>query len=219
MFQNRSHAGQLLGEKLEHFKGEDVIVLAIPRGGVVVGAEIAKVLDCPLDIIVTKKIGAPGNPELAVGAMGSGGEVIWDENLLSRLSLSKSDLTSQIKNAKLKMQSYVGIKAEHARLKHRHSSKFKVKEKNLKNKTVILTDDGIATGATVEVAIKVIKAQKPKKLIVAMPVAPPETVKKLKPLVDEFICLATPAIFWAVGQFYQEFEQVEDEEVIKILRN
>ena len=205
MFKSRAQAGQLLTEKLKHFKGRDIIVLAIPRGGVVIGAEIAKVLDCPLDIIVTKKIGAPGNPELAVGAMNSGGEVVWDDNLLSRLSLSKSNLVSQVKRAKLKVQIY--------------KRKFKIKEKNLKNKTVILTDDGIATGATAEAAIKVIKAQKPKKLILAVPVTPSDTIKKLESLVDEFICLSSPAIFWAVGQFYQEFEQVEDNQVIRILNS
>jgi len=204
VFKNRVQAGQLLAEKLKYLKGEDVIVLAIPRGGVMVGAEIAKVLNCPLDIIVTKKIGAPGNPELAVGAMGSDGSIVWDKSLLARLSLSISDLAPQVQSAKLKVKSY--------------SAKFKVKEKNLKNKTVILTDDGIATGATVEAAIQVIKNQEPKRLIVAMPVAPPDSIKRLKKIVDEVVCLSTPALFWAVGQFYQEFEQVEDKEVIKMLR-
>jgi len=204
VFKNRVQAGQFLAEKLKHLKGEDLVVLAIPRGGVMVGAEIAKVLNCPLDIIVTKKIGAPGNPELAVGAMGSDGSIVWDKSLLARLSLSISDLAPQVQSAKLKVKSY--------------SAKFKVKEKNLKNKTVILTDDGIATGATVEAAIQVIKNQEPKRLIVAMPVAPPDSIKRLKKIVDEVVCLSTPALFWAVGQFYQEFEQVEDKEVIKMLR-
>ena len=203
MFQNRTQAGRLLAEELKHLKSKNIVVLAIPRGGVVVGAEIAKALNSPLDIIVTKKIGVPGNPELAIGAMGPEGVVVWDKGLLNRLSLSTSDLAPQVKSAKLKVQSY--------------SSKFKIKEKNLSGKTVILTDDGIATGATTQAALEYIKTKQPKKLILAIPVAPPETVKKLKSQVDEFICLLTPALFWAVGQFYQEFDQVEDNEVVRIL--
>ena len=203
MFRNRKEAGRLLSEQLEYLRGEDIIVLAIPRGGVVIGAEIAKALNCPLDTIVTKKIGAPGNPELAIGAMGPEGEIIWDDNLLSRLSLSKSALAPQIKSAKLKIKSY--------------NLKLKVKKTDLKDKVVILTDDGIATGATTQAAIEHIKTKQPKKLILAIPVAPSDSIRKLKPLVDELLCLSTPAIFWAVGQFYQEFDQVEDNEVIRIL--
>lgn len=193
--------------KLKHLKGENVVVLAIPRGGVVVGVEIAKSLSCPLDITVTKKIGAPGNPELAIGAVGRGGVRVIDESLVRKVGADKEYIDQEIEKLEIEI------------LEKEKRLRGKRKALKIKGKTVILTDDGIATGATAEAAIKVIQHQEPKKLIVAMPVAPSESVKKLKPLVDEFICLSTPALFWAVGQFYQEFEQVTDEEVIKILRN
>lgn len=207
MFQNRTQAGRLLSEKLKHLKDEDVIVLSIPRGGVVVGAEIAKSLGCPLDIIVTKKIGAPGNPELAIGAVGPGGIKVIDEGLARRTGGGEEYLNREIE----KLRNEVIKKGERLRGKRQPLE--------IKGKTVILTDDGIATGATVEAAIQVVQAQKPKKIVVAIPVAPPEVVKKLKSQVDELICLQTPALFWAVGQFYQEFEQTSDEEVVEMLRN
>jgi len=207
VFQNRTQAGRLLAEKLKHLKGEETIVLVIPRGGVVVGAEIAKALSCPLDIIVTKKIGAPGNPELAIGAVGPEMIKVIDESLARRTGADEEYIEREIK----KLSNEV-IKKE----KRLRSEK---KPLEISGKTVILTDDGIATGATTQAALEYIKTKQPKKLILAIPVAPLESVEKLKPLVDEFIYLSTPALFWAVGQFYQEFEQVEDEEVIKILRN
>jgi len=207
VFQNRVQAGKLLSEKLKHLKGEDVVVLAIPRGGVVVGAEIAKSLSCPLDIIVTKKIGAPGNPELAIGAVGRGGVRVIDWGLARRTGADEEYVNQKTKQ----LNNEITMKEKRLRDER--------KPLEIEGKIVILTDDGIATGATAEAAIKVIQSQTPKKLIVAMPVAPPESVKKLKSLVDEVICLSTPALFWAVGQFYQGFEQVGDEEVIRILNS
>lgn len=205
LFQNRTEAGQLLAEKLKHLKGEDVVVLAIPRGGVVVGAEIAKALSCPLDIIVTKKIGAPGNPELAIGAVGPWGVRVVDRALATRTGADEEYVDQKTKQ----LNNEITMKEKRLRGER--------KPFEIKGKIVILTDDGIATGATAEAAIEVIKIQEPKKLVVAIPVAPPESVKKLKSLVDEVICISTPALFWAVGQFYQEFEQVEDEEVVQLL--
>jgi len=206
LFQNRVQAGQKLAQQLKKFAEEDIIILSIPRGGVIVGAEIAKVLSCPLDIIVTKKIGAPGNPELAIGAVGPGGVKVIDDSLVRQ---TRAD------------EKYINEKTEQL------NGQITEKEKRLrsgkrpleiKNKTVILTDDGIATGATVEAAIESIKTKQPRKLILAIPVAPADSIKKFKPMVDEIICLLTPALFWAVGQFYQEFEQVEDEEVKRNIR-
>lgn len=206
MFKDRIQAGQLLAKRLKHLKGKDVVVLAIPRGGVVVGAEIAKVLGCPLDIIVTKKIGAPGNPELAIGAVGKGAKVVdWD--LAKKVGADEEYIEREIE----KLTQEVIEKEKRLRGERRALE--------IKGKIVVLTDDGIATGATVEAAIKVIKDKEPKKLIVAIPLAPPEAIKKLKSLVDEVIFLSTPAFFWAVGQFYQDFEPVSDGEVIKKLSN
>lgn len=207
MFQNRQEAGRLLSQRLKYLKGERVIVLAIPRGGVVVGYEVAESLGCLLDIIVVKKIGAPGNEELAIGAVGPENIVVWDESLCRRVGVG-----GKIKEEKWQIKS-----------KEREEKERLLRGKQplpeLSGKTVILVDDGVATGATTEAAIRFVQGQNPQKIILAVPVAPPDSVEKLKPQVDELICLEVEPDFWAVGQFYQEFPQVEDEEVIKILRN
>lgn len=211
MFKNREEAGRKLAEKLKHLKGENIVVLAIPRGGVVIGKILAQTLACPLDVMVVRKIGAPGNPELAVGALGPDGVVVWNEDLLLQLGLTPEQLAPQIKNEKLKMKNYLEKFAPQI-------NEASNKKLSLKDKIVILTDDGIATGATTEAAIAWIKTQNPDKIVLAVPVAPPETVEKFKNLVDELIVLETPAFFGAVGQFYEEFPQVEDEEVVELLK-
>lgn len=190
--------------KTEKLKNK-IVILAIPRGGVVIGKELAKVLGAPLDVLITRKIGAPGNPELAVGAVGPEGIRIIDWELAKRLGADQDYLKLQIENLKLEI-------AE-------REEKFRGDKKELEvtGKIVILTDDGIATGATTEAAIAWLKSKKVKKIVLAVPVAPPEVVEKLKPLVDELICLDQPEFFAAVGQFYQEFSQISDEEVVKLL--
>jgi putative phosphoribosyl transferase len=206
MFQDREQAGKELAAKLQNYKKtKNLIVLAIPRGGVVIGKQLAKSLNCPLDILVTKKIGAPGNPELAIGAIGPNGTVVLNQKLLPQTGANKE----YIKNQKAKIKE--DLKWQQKRLRG------KKPQPDLKRKTVILTDDGIATGATIEAAIKWIKTQKPKKLILAIPVAAPDSVAKLTPLVDELICLDQPYFFAAVGQFYQNFPQTSDEEVVQLL--
>lgn len=177
------------------------------------GRKLAEALKAPLDVLITRKIGAPGNPELAIGAVGpstgsgQGPVRIIDWDLAGRVGADKDYLESKIENLKLEIKEREG--------------KFRAGKKTLEvaGKTVILTDDGIATGATIEAGIAWLKSQKVKKIILAVPVAPPEVVEKLRPLVDEFVCLDQPEFFAAVGQFYQEFPQVSDETVIKILRN
>ena len=210
MFKNRGEAGRKLAEEI--LRNEDIkklregkVILAIPRGGVVVGKELAQALNCPLDVLITRKIGAPGNPELGIGAVGPGGIRIIDWDLAGRVGADKNYLESKIENLKFEIGE--------------REKKFRVGKKPLeiKDKTVILTDDGIATGATIEAAIAWLKSQKAKKIILAVPVAPPEVIKKLKPLVDELICLDQPEFFAAVGQFYQEFEQISDNEVLELL--
>ena len=158
-----------------------------------------------MDIIVTKKIAAPGNPELAIGAVGPGGVRVIDWELVKRTGADEEYINQAIK--KLSKQ----IVEKEKRLRGKR------KPLEIKGKVVVLTDDGVATGATIEAAIKTVELKGPKKLVVAIPVAPPEVVKKLKSMVDEVVVLETPSIFWAVGQFYQEFAQVEDEEVIRLL--
>jgi putative phosphoribosyl transferase len=175
------------------------------RGGVVVGKELAKALDCSLDVLVTKKIGAPGNPELAIGAIGPDGTVVLNQDLVPKTGADKEYISKQQKAI-----------SEEVKRKMKAFRKGK-RRLNLKGKAVILTDDGIATGATVEASIKWIKTQKPKKVILAVPVAAPDSLAKLAPLVDEVVCLDQPYFFAAVGQFYQSFPQTTDEEVIEML--
>lgn len=198
----------MLATKLQDYKKEkNVIVLAIPRGGVVVAEEISRLLGIPLDVLITRKIGAPQNPELAIGAVGPGGLRIIDWELAGRVGADTRYLKAQI--SKLKSE-----------IKEREE-KFRKGKTTLEvsRKTIILVDDGIATGATTQAAVAYLKSKKAKKIILAIPVAPPEVVEKLKPMVDKIICLDQPEFFAAVGQFYREFEQVTDDEVIKILRS
>lgn len=202
MFENREDAGRLLAKRFKNLNG-NLIVLAIPRGGVVVGKILSQELGCPLDVLVVKKIGAPGNPELAVGAMGPDGKAVWNEDIMKQLGLTPERMSSEMQNAKYKIQDY--------------KAKFKTPKFNLKAKIVILTDDGIATGATIEAAIAWIKTQSPAKIALAVPVAPPEVIENLKDLVDELVVLETPENFSAVGQFYRDFHPVTDEVVIKLI--
>jgi putative phosphoribosyl transferase len=206
IFKDRKHAGEQLASQLTEYKGRKVVVLGIPRGGVVVGEEIARALGLPLDVIVTRKIGAPGNPEFAIGAIGPNDQIVLNEEVIKSYKIPKEYLSGEIGKQGVEME-------RRERLFRKGKSPL-----DLGNKVVILTDDGIATGADVEVAIKAIKCQRPKKLILAVPVGPPETIEKFKKEVDELICLAIPSSFYAIGQFYQDFTQTSDEEVVKILR-
>jgi len=202
--ESREEAGKLLTKKLKKYS-KDCLVLAVPRGGVVVAAEIAKAFSCPLEVIITRKLGAPGNPELAVGATTSKGGIVLDRDLIDKLGITQdyvhSEHVKQLAEARRREKLYV-----------------KGKQLDLDGKTVILVDDGIATGATIEAAIYAVREGRPAKIILAVPVAPPQTVGRLKDLVDDFIVLATPEPFWAIGEFYSYFPQVSDEEVIKLLK-
>lgn len=207
VFQNRVQAGQLLAKKLKEYKNKEIIVLGIPRGGVVTGKQLSDFLHCSLDVIITKKIGAPGNPELAIGAVGVIGEPVINEELAARVGTDEKYIKKQIAK----------IKKEIARReKEFRGEKPKL---NLKNKIVILTDDGVATGATMEAAVEIVRQQNPKKIVVAIPVIARDSLAKIEAKADEVIYLDAPLMFFAVGQFYQNFSQVTDEEVRKILSN
>lgn len=206
IFRDRREAGRLLGEKLSFLKGkENLLVLAIPRGGVVVGSEVAKALGAPLDVYITRKIGAPYNPELAIGAIASDGTLILDRSLASRLGVSEEYVKAQSarerEEIERRMRRYRGSRAS----------------PDLEGKRVILVDDGIATGATIEATIDALQKRGLEELILAIPVAPRETVERLKRKVDRLICLHAPEIFWAVGSFYLTFDQTTDEEVVALL--
>lgn len=205
-FKNREEAAKILAKELLKFKDKKPVVLAIPRGGVVLAYEIAKELNAPLDIIIPRKLGSPGNPELAIGAVTEDGTAILNKNLIEELEIPENYIESekerQIKEIKRRMKTYRGEEPPI----------------DLKEKTLILVDDGIATGATMKAAINSIKKKGPSAIIVAAPVAPPNTLEDLKRIVDEVVCPVVFEPFFAIGQFYEEFSQVSDEEVIKLLK-
>lgn len=204
-FKDRREAGRKLAETLEEYKNsKDAILLALPRGGVVVADEIAKELNLPLDIVVPRKIGSPQNPEYAIGAITETGEGVWNKGEIEDIDKEwlEKEIEKEKDEAKRRLKIYRGGKPPLA----------------LKNKIVILIDDGIATGLTLLAAIKSVKKQNPLKIIVAAPVGASDSVQIIKKEVDEVVCLYTPTFFGAVGSFYEEFGQTSDEEVINILQ-
>lgn len=203
IFKDRQSAGKLLANRLKDIRAD--LVLGIPRGGVIVAWEIAKKLKLPLDIMVTRKIGAPMQEELALGAVDPEGECVWEEALLAEL---------RIKNYELREET----EEQYKELKRREKLYRQGKEPvEIKNKSVILVDDGIATGSTTLAAINFLKRHQAKKIILAVPVASQEATEKLAKEVDKAIILETPQFFQAVGQFYTQFLPVSDEEVVSLL--
>lgn len=202
MFRDRIDAGHRLAEKLMKFKDENVVVLAIPRGGLPIGAIVAKTLNAPLDVVLTKKIGHPFNKEYAIGAVSLEGMILMDGIDVTKEYIEEE--TSRIRET----------------LKLRRDQYYKQRSPmSIKKKTVVVIDDGIATGNTILATIDLIKKQEPNKIVVAVPVAPYLAIQKLKnnPNVDVVVCLDTPPDFRAVGQFYEKFDQVLDAEAIRIL--
>jgi putative phosphoribosyl transferase len=206
MFENRQDAGKKLALALEKYKNQkDLIVIGLPRGGVVLAYEVALFLKAPLDVVCPRKVGAPFNPELAIGAVTETGEGFFNEDLIRSVGVSPQYIEKE--SAK---------EQERARMRLALFRKGRP-PLDFKNKTVIIVDDGIATGATMKAAIQAVKKQKAKKVVVAVPVSPPDTAAEVKEMCDDFICLDTPWLFQAVGQFYREFNQTEDEEVVDLL--
>jgi predicted phosphoribosyltransferase len=190
---------------LEHLIGENCIVLAIPRGGVVVGYEVAKRLGSPLDVIIPRKLGAPGQPELAVGAVSEDGTIYLDEEIVR---LTGVDQRYVEKTAKAEMEE---IKR---RVQIYREGRLNI---DVRDKVVILVDDGLATGSTVISAIRHLRKLGPRKIVVAIPVASREALARVRVEADEVYCKHTPSMFYAIGQFYADFEQVSDEEVLSLL--
>lgn len=201
-FIDRHDAALQLIPLLSPYAESDGIVLAIPRGGVPIGAEIATTYHFPLELLLTKKIGFPGNPELAIGAV-SLTETIVDPRFTISEEYIQAETEKIRKSLGERYKKFMG---------DRHPS-------SLTGKTVIIVDDGIATGNTIIAAIHMIRSQSPAKIIVAVPVAPFRTAEKIRDEVDDFICVVTPEDFYGVGQFYTDFGQVSDEEVIGILKS
>lgn len=204
-FKDRNEAGSKLAARLAWLKDEKTIVLAIPRGGVVVADVIAESIGAVLDVIVPRKLGAPYNPELAIGAVMHDSSSYINEYVINVLRIDQEYVREEIG---------VQVKEIERRLAiFRGSNVY-----DLNGKNVVLVDDGIATGATMMVAILWVKKQKPKMVVLAVPVAPSEVVRKLNEMVDKSVVLHTPIDFGAVGEFYEDFSQISDEEVINTLR-
>ncbi|MBI1827993.1 MAG: phosphoribosyltransferase [Thaumarchaeota archaeon] len=202
MFADRNEAGKLLSEKLKDFKGENPLILAIPRGGIVVGDPIALNLNCNLDVVVSKKINPPNHPEYAIGAIMPDGTMHWNQDMSQFLEhpYFVNEVNKKKNEAQRQLEEFRG------------NSTY-----DLKNKTIILVDDGIATGATVFVILKWLAKNNPAKTIIASPVIPVNTYEQLKKMSD-VVALLIPATFSAVSEFYQKFDQVSEKEVMLILK-
>jgi len=208
LFANRFEAGRQLATLLLRLKDKRPIVLALPRGGVPVGFEVAKALDAPLDLVLVRKIGAPLQPELAVGAVVDGrrAEIVLNDDIVRDLGIPSSYLEAESAREL----------AEIERRRERYQAGRT--QLAIEGRTVILVDDGIATGATMEAAIHASRRAQPRTLVLATPVAPPDTLERLRPQVDQVITLATPHALGAIGMFYKDFRQVSDDEVVDLLR-
>jgi putative phosphoribosyl transferase len=207
MFEDRKQAGRELAKKLLRFKDQSPVVLALPRGGVTIGFEIARRLNAPLDVVLVRKIGAPVQPELAVAAVADGEhpEMAVNRDVVELLSIPESYLAEerkrQLEEIERRRALYVGDRPRPPVAGH----------------TAIVVDDGIATGATVRAALAAVRRAGPSHLVLAVPVAPAETIAELRPDVDEIECLETPPDFMAIGSYYEDFLQVTDDEVIAML--
>ena len=206
LFKDRHDAGQRLAQKLLHYKGaKDAIVIALPRGGVVVGYDISLALRLPLDVFITRKLGAPSNPELAMGALAETGYRHLNEDVIREYDVSKAQLDEETLRQKNEIDRRIRRYREGRALP------------SLKGKTVILVDDGIATGATFFASLGAILKAETARTVAAVPVAPPRVLAEVKSLVDKVVVLHTSEWFFGIGQFYEQFLQVEDDEVIACL--
>jgi putative phosphoribosyl transferase len=205
-FLDRSEAGRALARALSHYAGrDDVIVLALPRGGVPVGYEVAKERGAPLDVFLVRKLGVPGHEELAMGAIASGGVLVLDEGVLRWLDISEQQIQKTLAR-------------ELDELRRREAAYRDGRPlPNLKGKTVILVDDGLATGASMQAAARAVRRHKPARIVIAVPVASRATCDRFRDEVDEVVCAVTPAPFYAVGNWYEDFSQTTDDEVRALL--
>lgn len=205
VFLNRKDAGEKIAEHLEKFKNDNVMVLAVPRGGVEVAYDTIKRFNYEWDLIIPRKIGAPNNKEVAIGAVSVDGSYILNEYYVNMLNISneylEQEINEQINEIKRRLKEYRGVETL----------------PDVKNKTVIVIDDGIATGFTLIAAIKSIKNLGASKIVLAVPVGPKDIIEQFKDIVDEVMCIYSPYDFLAVGAYYKDFSQVEDEEVFNLL--
>ena len=205
-FPDRSAAGRLLAERLTQYAGRaDVIVLGLPRGGVPVAYEVAQALRVPLDVFIVRKLGVPGFEELAVGAIASGGVRVLNEDVARALPNADEIIESITQREMIEVQ--------------RREEKYRDGRPapEISGRTVILIDDGLATGATMRAAVKALRQRGAAKIVVAVPVGPPDTCKEFEDEADEVVCASAPEFFQAVGQYYEDFSQTSDEEVSELL--
>lgn len=205
-FINRTEAGHLLGDALQSYADRsEVIILALPRGGVPVGFEVAKALNAPLDLMLVRKLGVPGRSELAMGAIATGGARVLNQDVIAMYNISAETIDQVAAN-------------EQSELQRRYQAyRDELPAPDLNNRCVILVDDGIATGATMRAAVAALRQAGPSEIVVAVPVGAPTTLNLLRNEADKVICLAVPDMLFSIGQWYSDFTQVSDEEVRKLL--
>jgi putative phosphoribosyl transferase len=207
IFADRAEAGRRLAAKLTGYvKRADLLVLGIPRGGVPVALEVARALHAPLDVFLSRKLGVPGQEELAFGALATGGLRVLDQDLIDEMGISGPEIERIAQKVRAELERRERVYREGK------------PPLDVAGKTVLLVDDGIATGASTLAAIKTLREMRPAKLVLAVPVAPASTCKRLSEQVDELVCVYAPEHFYAIGQFYEDFSQVSDTEVIELLR-
>jgi predicted phosphoribosyltransferase len=205
-YQDRQQAGIVLAKHIKDLALHNCIILALPRGGVPVAYEIATALSLPLDVFIVRKLGVPGHEELAMGAIATGGTVVFNELLIKQLNLKATAINTVLKSEQKEL------------IRREHLYRGEAPSPNFQGKTIILVDDGIATGFTMRAAINALKKHELESLIIAVPVAALETYKEMCPSVDRFVCPLTPVNLYAVGLWYEDFSQTSDDEVIELLR-
>jgi putative phosphoribosyl transferase len=206
-FEDRADAGRRVAAKLAGYAGRaDVLVLGIPRGGVPVAYEVARALDAPLDVFLSRKLGVPGQEELAFGAVAGANVRVLDEELIRELNISGAEIEA------------ITLRVREELERRERLFRDGRPAPDLAGKTVLLVDDGIATGSSMLAAIKTLRQMSPARLVLAVPVAPASTCRRLSVQVDELVCVHMPELFYAIGQFYGDFSQVPDEEVVELLR-
>jgi putative phosphoribosyl transferase len=207
VYADRREAGAVLGAELSKYRGRtDVVVLALPRGGVPVGYEVARALEAPLDVFVVRKLGAPGHRELAMGAIASGGVRVLNRDVIGWYGISPAAIEATAREELAELE-----RRERAYREDRGAL-------DIKGKIVILVDDGLATGSTMKAAVQAVRQRGPARIVVAVPVGAPQTCSEMQEVADEVICARTPDDFAAVGQWYADFSQTEDAEVRELLR-
>lgn len=206
-YTDRVQAGEVLARALAHLRGQkDVVVLGVPRGGVVVATQVAQALGAPLDVAITRKVGAPGNPEFAIGAVSEGDALVLDEAVIRQLEVPEAYVQEEVTRQRLELA---------RRLARYRSGREPVP---VQGKTVILVDDGVATGATMLATVRTLRARGPARIVVAVPVASADALERLAQEADEVVCPYVPAFFWAVSAFYEQFDQTTDDEVVRLLQ-